>query len=116
LILGEAKENFVSAIHVSSHSYFDMSTTQMLLIHTLWTLHIMLHRAAHLISNTICVLKAGFTDMPGIREIWAVLRASALRRRKKRRNLDDVEMRDQSKSRRRAVLHLQLNLMFLIHR
>jgi len=53
--------------------------------------------------------------MPGIREVWAALRASALRR-KKRRNLDDVEMREQSKSRVRAILNLQLNLMFLIHR
>jgi hypothetical protein len=61
-------------------------------------------------------LKAGFTDMPGIRELWAALRAFARRRKKKkRRNLDDVEMREQSKSRRRAVLHLQLNLVFLVH-
>jgi hypothetical protein len=32
--------------------------------------------------------------MPGIRELWAASRASALRRKKKRSNLDDVEMRE----------------------
>jgi len=51
--------------------------------------------------------------MPGIRELWAALRASVLRR-KKRRNLDDVEMREQSKSRVRAILHLQLNLPYIL--
>jgi hypothetical protein len=58
-------------------------------------------------------LKASFNDMPGIRELWAALRASALRR-KKRWNLDDVEMWEQGKSRRRAVLYLQLNLVIKV--
>jgi len=53
--------------------------------------------------------------MPGICELWAALRASTLRR-KKRRKLDDVETWEQGKSRRRTVLYLQLNLVFLINR
>ena len=51
--------------------------------------------------------------MPGTREIRAALRASALRR-KKRMILDGVEMWEQSKSRRGAVMYLQLKLVFLI--
>jgi hypothetical protein len=55
----------------------------------------------------------GLSDMPGIRELWTALRASALRTRK-RRILDDVEMLEQDKSFSRAVLYIQLNLVFLI--